>query len=462
MTTLLVASASDAVLLKALDKNGLDAYKKDAEPLHLNQIENQQFKASFASHALMTNSHGVLEEVLVGVDSVPEDPRATISLFATLAKALPPREYKAGDGFDGMDDEQMAIGWGLSEYQFGRYLKQEPKAKARLVVNEGVSLERVLHQLEAVFLARDLVNTPAGDLTTLALCDEARRVAEACGASITVTTGKELEEGYPAVHAVGKGSQYPPALIDMRWGNESDPKLTLVGKGVVFDSGGLDIKPPAGMRQMKKDMGGSAVTLGLAQLIMKQGLKVRLRVLIPTVENAVSGTSYRPGDVIRTRKGLTVEIGNTDAEGRVILCDALTEAVSEEPDMILDMATLTGAARIALGQDLPAYYTPCNTIAAQLDAAANDVADPVWRMPLWLPYTKTLKSPIADLNNMASTGKGGSITAALYLHEFVKPYKNWAHFDIYCWRDDAFPGSPKGGEASALRTMFRALEARYS
>lgn len=462
MTTLLATNASDTVLLKAMDKAALDSYKKDLDALHLNQIENQQFKAKFASHALMTNSHGVLEQVLVGTEKVPEDPRATVMLFATIAKALPPRDYSVGDGFGTMDQEQMAVGWGLASYKFTRYLKDEPKAKARLSIPEGVSLERVQNQLASVFLARDLVNTPAGDLTTTALCEEARKVAEDCGAEISITTGKELEEGYPAVHAVGKGSEHPPALIDIRWGNESDPKLTIVGKGVVFDSGGLDIKPPVGMRQMKKDMGGSAVALGLSQLIMKQGLKVRLRLLIPTVENAVSGTSYRPGDVINTRKGLTVEIGNTDAEGRLILCDALAEAVTEDPDMILDMATLTGAARIALGQDLPAMYTGNDEIAKGLEAAGSEVADPIWRMPLWLPYTKTLKSSIADLNNMANTGKGGSITAALYLHEFVKPYKNWAHFDIYCWRDDAMPGSPKGGEASALRAMFRYLENRYT
>jgi len=273
--------------------------------------------------------------------------------------------------------------------------------------------------------------------------------------------GAQLEKEFPAIHAVGKGSFRPSALIDLRWGSENHPKLTIVGKGVVFDSGGLNLKPTAGMIFMKKDMGGSAVALGLTQLIMATKLPVRLRMLIPAVENAISDRAYRPGDVVNTRKGLTVEIGNTDAEGRMVLCDALALATEESPDMIIDMATLTGACRTALGQDMPGMYSSSRKLANDLMEAAEQVADPLWHMPLWAPYFKAMKGTISDLNNTATTSMGGSITAALFLHEFVKPYENWVHLDMYGWRLDPIPGTPKGGEASALRAVFRMLENRY-
>jgi leucyl aminopeptidase len=379
-----------------------------------------------------------------------------------LAPELPSGAFAIdAAGWPECDGEQAALGWGLATYRFTRYVKDEPREWPQLVVAEGVDRAAITDQLDAIFLARDLVNTPAGDLGPSELCDMAREIAKQYHAQIRIITGEVLERDFPAVHAVGMGSHRQPALIDLHWGKADHPKVTLVGKGVVFDSGGLDLKPPKNMLLMKKDMGGAAVTLALAKLVMARKLPVHLRLLIPTVENAIGPRAYRPGDVVRTRKGLTVEIGNTDAEGRVILCDALDEAVSDEPDLILDMATLTGAARVALGQDLPGFWTPSNEIADELLQASVGCVDPIWRMPLWLPYTSMLKSKIADSNNISESPMGGSITAALYLYQFVKPFLNWVHFDAYCWRTSDIPGTPAGGEASALRAVYNFLAQRY-
>lgn len=462
MNNLLKAKTDDLIPLRGLDKPALEAYEKEASDAVKNQLANQQFRSAFGKTAQITDAEGNILEVLVGLDKAPEDPRATIQLFARLTASLPSRSFEVSKNlWPDCDLEQAAIGWGLGTYRFDRYIKKEKPKEWPKLFAEGVDVKRVRHQLAAVFLSRDLINTPAGDLGTEELCAQANQIAVRHGASLDLIMGEKLEKEYPAIHAVGKGSHRPPALIDLKWGNEKHPKLTLVGKGVVFDSGGLDVKPAAGMLLMKKDMGGSAVVLGLTQLIMDAKLPVRLRTLIPTVENAVSATAYRPGDIVSTRKGITVEIGNTDAEGRMILCDALALAVDESPDLIIDMATLTGACRIALGQDLPGFYTPSRDLARDLEDAADQVADPVWHMPLWAPYLKGMKGKISDLNNISNTSQGGSITAALFLHEFVRPYKNWLHFDIYGWRTDNIPGTPKGGEASALRAVFRLLENRY-
>src|SRR5271170_6497589 len=334
---------------------------------------------------------------------------------------------------DGADTTQLALGWALGTYAFTRYHAKTRNAAA-LVWPERADRGRVERLARAVFLARDLVNTPAGDLGPEELAAAAVQVAERAGACHRVIVGDDLlAENYPTIHAVGRASTRAPRLVDMVWGEPSAPKVTLVGKGVCFDSGGLDLKTAAGMRMMKKDMAGAAIVLGLAQAIMDAKLPVRLRVLLPCVENSVSGNAMRPMDIVRTRKGLTVEIGNTDAEGRLILCDALAEASTEKPALLIDMATLTGAARVALGPELAALFCNNEGLAQGLLDAAQTEEDPMWRMPLWRPYRKMIDSKIADLNNVSESPHAGAITAALYLQEFVDPGIPWAHFDVMAW-----------------------------
>ena len=316
--------------------------------------------------------------------------------------------------------------------------------------------------MRAAYLVRDLVNTPAEDMMPQHLAEAARALAEEFGAQFTEIVGDELlVRNYPLVHAVGRASVHAPRLLDLRWGDPAHPRLTLVGKGVCFDSGGLDIKPASGMRWMKKDMGGAAHVLGLARLVMATGLPVRLRVLVPTVENAISGSSFRPGDVIRSRKGLTVEIENTDAEGRLVLCDALAEAGTEEPALLIDFATLTGAARVALGTDLPGFFTNDDALADALALAGEAERDPVWRLPLFKPYRRELESQVADLLNCSTNGFGGAITAALFLQRFVPKGIDWLHFDLNAWNVSERAGRPKGGEAMGLYATFRYLEQRF-
>jgi leucyl aminopeptidase len=314
----------------------------------------------------------------------------------------------------------------------------------------------------AIALVRDLINTPAEDMGPSELSAAARKLGKQFRADVKVIAGDALlKQNFPTIHAVGRASDDPPRLIDLRWGKKSDPKVSIVGKGVCFDTGGLDLKPAAGMLRMKKDMGGGAHALGLASLIMALKLPVRLRMLVPAVENNVAGNAIRPLDVIRTRKGITVEIGNTDAEGRLVMCDALAAADSENPDMIVDFATLTGAARVAVGIELAAMFCNDDRLAADLEKAAATVQDPIWRLPLWQPYRKLLESQVADINNVSEGGFGGAITAALYLQEFVGENTPWAHFDIMAWNTSPRPGRPVGGEAQSLRAVFEMLEKRY-
>ncbi len=319
--------------------------------------------------------------------------------------------------------------------------------------------------LDGVKLARDLINTPANDLGPEELTKAAATLFSDLGGTSDIWIGDALiERGFPLVHAVGVASERAPRLIDCVWGDPAHPKVTLVGKGVIFDTGGLDIKPSSSMLLMKKDMGGAANVLGLASMIMAARLPVRLRVVIPAVENAIGGSAFRPGDIFRSRKGLTVEIGNTDAEGRLVLADAMALADEESPDLLIDMATLTGAARVALGPDLPPFYTHNDDFAAEISGHAEACNDPVWRMPLWKPYSKYLESQVADLNNVNTSGAGfaGSITAALFLSRFVENAQTWAHFDIFGWAPAERPGRPVGGEAQAIRALFRLLRAKYS
>ena len=420
----------------------------------------QGYKAAAGSLLVVPGPGASPAAVLFGV---PEEGAADPMAGGALA-GLPAGDYAFAEGF--ADEEQAALAFGLSAYRFTRYRSGDQKEQPRLLLEDEAMLARVRRIVTAVAFVRDLVNTPANDMGPAELEVAATGLFAAHGGNSRVVLGDDLlSQNFPMIHAVGRAADAAraPRLIDCTWGNEGHPKITLVGKGVVFDTGGLDIKPSSSMLLMKKDMGGSANVLGLAHLIMDARLPVRLRVLIPAVENAISGDAFRPGDVLQSRKGLTVEIGNTDAEGRLVLADALTLADEEAPDLLLDMATLTGAARVALGPDLPPFYTADETLAADIAMHAEKVADPLWRMPLWQPYMKYLDSKVADMNNVNQSGAGfaGSVTAALFLSRFVENAAAWAHFDIFAWTPIERPGKPSGGEGQALRALFSLLSERY-
>jgi leucyl aminopeptidase len=380
-------------------------------------------------------------------------------LTGTLGKILPSGNWHFGN--PPADPELAALGLLLGGYVFTRYGRKAGN-EIRFALPEGASNDRVARLAEGVFLARDLINTPASDMGPDALERAVRELARRFNAKVSVVKGEALlVRNFPMIHAVGRAGAEAPRLIDLSWGPAGAPKVTLVGKGVCFDTGGLDIKTASGMLLMKKDMGGAANVLGLASMIMGAGLRIRLRVLIPAVENAIAGNAFRPGDVLKSRKGLTVEIGNTDAEGRLVLADALALADEEIPDLLIDMATLTGAARVALGPDLAPFYTGDDALSADIATAAAAVADPVWRMPLWAPYQRKLASRIADTNNVASDGFAGSVTAALFLKRFVEKAASWAHFDIYGWHPSDRPHGPLGGEAQAIRALEAVVTSRF-
>lgn len=374
-----------------------------------------------------------------------------------LSTSLPLGVYQ----FVNVDDAiSYAVAWGLGAYQFTRYKKPQ-REPAKLLV-QAADLAHIENLVSSIYTVRDLINTPTDDLGPSELAAEAEKIAQEFQAEFKQIIGDDLlKQNYPAIHAVGRASDDAPRLLDMRWGDVSHPKITLVGKGVCFDTGGLDLKPSQYMLLMKKDMGGAAHVLGLARMIMQAKLPVRLRVLIPAVENAVSGNAYRPGDVVKSRKGLTIEIGNTDAEGRVVLADALTEAVSEKPELIIDMATLTGAARVAVGTELAAVFSNNDELVNAVIAAGDKQYDPMWRLPLFAAYRESLNSTIADINNNSSDSYAGAITAALFLKEFVPDEIPWLHFDIMAWNTRTKPGKPVGGEAMALRGLFAYLAAKF-
>lgn len=379
---------------------------------------------------------------------------------ADLPDRLPAGDYLLANSLTTEQQHNVAFAWGASTYRFTRY-KQETKPRPRLGITEQQVLDKAVTQVAAIRLVRDLINTPAADMMPEHLSEAAMVLAHQFDAEFSEIVDHDLlVQHYPMIHAVGRASVHVPRLLDIRWGNPDDPKITLVGKGVCFDSGGLNIKPGNYMRQMKKDMGGSAHVLGLAYWIMAAGLPLNLRVLIPAVENAVSSNAFRPGDVLDTRKGLTVEIDNTDAEGRLVLCDALAEAVTETPELIMDFATLTGACRVALGTELPGFFSNDKSVARDLEDAGERCGEPVWQLPLHQPYKDFLKSDIADLVNGAPTPYGGAITAALYLERFVDDIP-WVHFDIMAWNLRKQPGRPVGGEAMGVRAAFEYLERRF-
>ena len=378
--------------------------------------------------------------------------------LAAFSESLPDGVYKLGEVPAFCGGAQAALAWVLGLYQFSRYKKPSRRAP-KLVLPPGVDGAEISRIAENIFLARDLINTPPNDMGPQELADAAAALAKRHGAKFRIVSGAALKKDYPLIQAVGEGSARAPRLIELIWG--SGPKVTLVGKGVCFDTGGYDLKPASGMAIMKKDMGGAAVALAVAGMVMGAKLKLRLRVLIPAVENSVSGTAYRPSDVFKSRKGLTVEIGNTDAEGRLVLADALADADEEAPELLIDFATLTGAARVATGMELPPFFTDDETLAADLMRHAAVTGDALWRLPLWRGYEPTLSSTVADLTNNPNYGYAGAITAALFLNRFVEKAKSWVHLDIPGWTDRPRPGRKLGGEANSARTLYALLSERY-
>jgi leucyl aminopeptidase len=415
------------------------------------------FEAKPGQSLLAPGENGALERVLFGVETQGARSRDPF-LAGKLATQLPPGLYRFDHG--PADPETAALAFLLARYRFSQYLKPKSE-RARLLAPAGVDAARLARIARAVAMGRDLINTPANDMGPEALSAAALELVERHGATSRVIVGDALlTENFPLIHAVGRASAQAPRLVDFVHGPENALKVTLVGKGVCFDTGGLDIKPSSGMLMMKKDMGGAAVALSLASMLLEGGVPVRLRVILPIVENSVSAPAYRPGDVYRGRKGLSVEIGNTDAEGRLVLADALALACEDEPDLLFDFATLTGAARVALGPELPPFYTGCDSLARDIANHGEAASDPVWRMPLWDAYDSGLDGKISDVVNVTSNGMAGSITAALFLRRFVADPERWAHFDVYCWNAATKPGRPEGGDIQAARLLYNLIEAR--
>jgi leucyl aminopeptidase len=459
MTDVILASSRSAAPVHALYEHETAAFLEGRQAFVRAFAATSDFKGKAGQVLIVPNTEGAVDRILFGLGA---EGRADAMSFRALATKLPAGDYRIAQAPPAIPADQIALAFAMGAYKFDRYRKNSDEP-ARLVVGAAV-LEEARQQAHACALARDMINTPANDMGPLQVETIAREIAEQYGAQITVTVGEGLlEAGYPAVHAVGRAAaaHRAPRMIELTWGEADHPLVALVGKGVVFDTGGLDIKPSGAMRNMKKDMGGAAHALALARMVMAAALPVRLAVLVPTVENAVSSDSMRPGDVLQTRKGLTVEIGNTDAEGRLILADALTRAGEHSPELTLDLATLTGAARAALGPQLPPFYTDDEGLAADIAAAAAAVSDPVWRMPLWRPYAEAIDSDIADIKNDADAwAQAGSVTAALFLQKFA-PAGPWAHFDIFAWNPRSKPGAPTGGEAQVIRGLYRMLKTRY-
>ncbi len=412
-----------------------------------------QFQAKAGEVRLLPNAQGKIEQVICCVENINN-----LWSVGHLPYLLPEASYQFANSESQYAD--YAIAWGLGAYQFTRY-KQANRQAAKLYVPEAL-LATVTAMVESIYFVRDCINTPTEDMGPTELAAAAKDLAKQFGASFTQCVGEELlEKNYASIYTVGRASDDAPRLLDLRWGNPNYPKVTLVGKGVCFDSGGLDLKSSAHMLLMKKDMAGAAHVLGLARMIMVGQLPIHLRVLVPAVENVIAGNAYRPGDIIKSRKGTTIEIGNTDAEGRVILADALTEAVSEQPELLIDMTTLTGAARVALGTELAAVFSNNDMLVNAVIKEGEKCNDPMWRLPLFSLYREYLNSPIADINNNSNEPYGGAITAALFLNEFVPADIPWLHFDMMAWNLRARPGRPQGGEAMVLRALFAYLQARF-
>ncbi|HIP22805.1 MAG TPA: leucyl aminopeptidase family protein [Rhodobacteraceae bacterium] len=454
-------TAETTIPIYVVKTKGLEQTLSQLDDAARRWVESNGFAAKLGQVALIPAEDGGIRAVLAGWGDAAARARGWFN-FASIAAKLPEGGYRIEDGLKRADLKEAALAWLLAGYRFDKYASQ-PAQKARLACPLGVNATRVELEAEATFLTRDLINTPANDMGPEALGAVFFDLAKQHKAKASAIVGDDLlRENFGLIHAVGRAAVEAPRLLDMIWGDPDAPKLTLVGKGVCFDTGGLNIKPGASMGLMKKDMGGAANVLGLAHMIMSLGLPVRLRVLIPAVENSISASAFRPQDILRSRKGLTVENNNTDAEGRLVLADALAMADEETPDMLICMATLTGAARVALGPDLPPFYTDDSALAHQITRAARAEADPLWRMPFWEGYEANIEPGIADLNNAPAGGMAGSINAALFLRRFVENAKQFAHFDIYGWTPAARPARPKGGEAQGGRAILAMIEAQFN
>ncbi len=415
-------------------------------------VEQNQFNAAAMSMLSLPDSDA--QVIWLGTGS--GDKQQLRDSAAWLSQQLKPGQYRFQS-----EHEELALGWALGQYRF-EYYKADKKVTNQLVISETL-YDSIAGVINGMFITRDLINTPTNDMGPSHLAEFVKSMAIEYGAYYSAVVDQELlQRGFRTIYAVGQAAENRPRLIELRWGNETHPRITLVGKGVCFDTGGLDIKPSAGMRIMKKDMGGAAHALGLASMIMAANLNVNLRVLIPAVENSISDNAYRPGDIIKTYKGTTVEIDNTDAEGRLVLCDALTLACEEEPELLIDFATLTGAARVAMGTAIVPYFSDDETFVDDLKQHANDVLDPVWQLPLFPGYEADLKSPVADMSNMGKGPFGGAITAALFLKHFVAEKTPWAHFDLFGWNSATKPTCPEGGQSMAIHAVYAMLTARYS
>ncbi len=463
----LLSTAQEGVVLPihALYEADLSAFLDQRPDAMRRFADISGFKGRAGEVLIVPLPDGQIDCVLFGLGAAPKGVSALDSMaFRGLATKLPEGQYQVASAPAGHSPTAIALAWLLGLYGFTRYKSTKSRPKARLIVAQGVDVAEISAIAEACTLAKDMVNTPANDMGPVEIETIARDLAKTHSATISVITGSDLlTQNYPAVHAVGRAADpaRAPRMIEIGWGKPDHPHICIIGKGVVFDTGGLDMKPSAGMRLMKKDMGGAAHALALGQMIMSLGLAVRLTLLVPVVENAISGDAMRPGDVLASRKGLSIEVGNTDAEGRLILADALTRACELTPDLTIDMATLTGAARVALGPQVIPFYTPDDGLAAQIAEAAHLTADPLWRMPLWDGYRPALDSDIADIkNDPDGWAQAGSVTAALFLQRFA-PEGAWVHLDIFAWNPRNRPGFPSGGEAQAIRALLAMIKSRY-
>ena len=449
-------SDQNSIPLELHTKTGFDEMVTSSTDFTSNWLLSSKRSDSIGAYYLIPNERGEVSKVIAIVAD-----ELSIWSIACLPLKLPQGDYHLSNVNSISEKEMLTLGWGMGAYQYTKYHQGE--ASARLKVDADLNLTKVDSILNATFLVRDLINVPANDMLPSHLTDEAKRLAQTHKADFVEIRGDDLlKQNYPLIHAVGRASTDEPRLLKLTWGNESDPLLGIVGKGVCFDSGGLDLKPASGMRWMKKDMGGAAHALGLASYIMANALPVRLQVLIPAVENAVAGNAFRPGDIIKSRSGKTIEIDNTDAEGRLVMADALTELSAINPDLLIDFSTLTGAARVALGTEVGVFFSKSDKTSHALYKSANEVEDDIWRLPLHKGYKGQLKSSIADLVNCSSSGYGGAITAALFLNEFVGQECDWLHFDVMAYNMRNRPGRPKGGEAMGLRSVCHFLESRYT
>ena len=456
------AEAANALPLWLTSEQGYSDWEAARATEHRRWLQSQGFKGERGRVLTLPAADGGLAGAVLGLGSTPGCNSLCWWDAAGLPDKLPVDSYRVATELDKAAATQLALGWLHGSYRFNGFRADRASAAvARLVVPAGVSVDYVHAANTASALARDLINTPANALGPAELAAAVREVVLASGGTLRECSGEELRQHYPLISAVGQGSERAPRLLDARWLRAGAPRVTLVGKGVCFDTGGLDIKPSSGMLLMKKDMGGAACALALAQLLRTMQAPIELRLLIPAVENSVSGNAFRPGDIWRSRQGLTIEIGNTDAEGRLVLADALTDADSEKPDLLMDFATLTGAARTALGAELPAVYSNDPVLLAELQRAGNTQCDPVWPMPLWSNYDDELSSRVADLNNVSTGAFAGSIIGALFLKRFVTATPGWLHADIYAWNAKDRPGRPVGAEAQCVRAAYALIRERF-